>query len=145
MADYDAKAGVLTLHMDSPVSMKTVLKNIGLAYYYSDLVTSKMRAAWEDVWSKRMRVSREAAAKRFGYEFAKEMERKIDADADPKTIHYLYWMLGTQTAPPSSEKIQEPMAIPTPRQMHQRSRMKLPGMEWRRGPLSSELMEAICS
>jgi hypothetical protein len=38
-----------------------------------------------------------------------------------------------------------PFTIPTPRQMHQRSRMKMVGMEWRKGPLSSALVEALCS
>lgn len=142
--DYDAKAGVLTLGMDTPLPTRKVVQGIGMAYYHSDFVTPKMRAAWEDLWSKRLRVSKQEAAERFGVAFRKEVMGQSNPDSDFKEFHYLYWMLGLQSEPESAEKVQEPHAIPTPRQMHQRSRMRLPGMEWRQGRrLSAALMEAL--
>jgi hypothetical protein len=141
--DYDAKAGVLTMHMATPISSTTALKSIGLAFFLSDLVKPKMRAAWKDLWSKRLQIT--DVGKRFGYEFARIVDgRHVDSDMDKKNTELLYWLLGHQGEPDFLSQHDEPHEIPTPRQMHQRSRMKMVGMESRMGSLSSALMEAIC-
>lgn len=145
-ADFDQRAGVLTIHAATPPSARTTLGNIALAFYHSSFVTPKMRKAWEELWSSRLRggnVGADAAARRFGFELSGLINGK---DHDPKTLHYLLWILGDQDQPPSVDKMKdEPFTVPTPRQMHQRSRMKMVGMEWRKGPLSSALVEALCS
>ena len=141
--DYDKQAGVLTIHLSSGRVPKLLVRDLGIAYYNSDYVKPKMRKAWEEMWRQRRDVEGvEMAAKRFGYEL---IDVIYGRDTDERSSWMVLWMLGHQTQPDWVDKMKnQPFEIPTPQQMHQRSRMKLVGMEWKKGPLSSALVEALC-
>ena len=153
VADPD---GVLVFNLTDPKSLgrgaageARLLDKIGRVYYNSRFVTSEMRDSWSNIWFYRLKEGQNDAEVRYG-KFFRKMVAGFPIN-DDQVMEYMYWTFGMLVKPewvkdhPSTKDKSGKYQVPTPRQMHQRTGMRLPGMESQQQGGLSKLLECAVS